>query len=105
MKIMIKALACWIAPAALVCNTAVLAQDKPPGYPVRPIRIIIGVAPGAGSDMVARATAQILTDRWGQNAVVDPRPGGGGVIASELVAKSAPDGYTILQIGEGFLFQ
>ena len=56
---------------------------------MRPIRIIIGVQPGAGSDMVARATAQILTEKWGQNAVVDPRPGGGGVIASELTAKSA----------------
>lgn len=94
-----------LAPAALACSAAVYAQDKVPGYPVRPIRIIIGVAPGAGADMVARATAQILTDRWGQNAVVDPRPGGGGVIASELVAKSSPDGYTILQSGDGLLFQ
>lgn len=95
----------WLMPAALLYGAAVLAQDKPPGYPVRPIRIIIGVAPGAGADMVARATAQILTDKWGQNAVVDPRPGGGGVIASELTAKSAPDGYTILQSGDGLLFQ
>jgi tripartite-type tricarboxylate transporter receptor subunit TctC len=54
---------------------------------------------------VARATAQILTERWGQNAVVDPRPGGGGVIASELVSKSTPDGYTLLQSGDGLLFQ
>ena len=100
---------CWIMPALLTCGTAAWAQDKAPdkvpGYPVRPIRIIIGVQPGAGSDMVARATAQILTEKWGQNAVVDPRPGGGGVIASELTAKSAPDGYTILQSGDGLLFQ
>lgn len=85
--------------------SASFAQDKVAGYPVRPIRIVIGVAPGAGADMVARATAQILIDRWGQNAVVDPRPGGGGVIASELVAKSTPDGYTLLQSGDGLLFQ
>ena len=98
-------LGCWLTPAVLVYSATVLAQDKPPGYPVRPIRIIIGVAPGAGADMVARATAQLLTDRWGQNAVVDPRPGGGGVIASELAAKSAPDGYTIYQSGDGLLFQ
>jgi tripartite-type tricarboxylate transporter receptor subunit TctC len=101
----------WLAPAVLGCGlintsaTAALAQDKPPGYPVRPIRIIISVAPGAGADMVARATAQILTERWGQNVVVDPRPGGGGVIASELLSKSSPDGYTILQSGDGLLFQ
>lgn len=101
----IRKCSAWLIPAALLYGTAVLGQDKPPGYPVRPIRIIIGVAPGAGADMVARATAQILTDKWGQNAVVDPRPGGGGVIASELTAKSSPDGYTILQSGDGLLFQ
>jgi tripartite-type tricarboxylate transporter receptor subunit TctC len=50
-------------------------------------------------------TAQILSDRWGQNVVVDPRPGGGGVIASELMAKSSPDGYTLLQSGDGLLLQ
>ena len=88
-----------------IMNAAVFAQDKPPGYPVRPIRIIIGVAPGAGSDMVARVTAQLLIDRWGQNVVVDPRPGGGGVIASELAAKASPDGYILYQSGDGLLFQ
>jgi tripartite-type tricarboxylate transporter receptor subunit TctC len=94
-----------LASALLIYGATALAQDKVPGYPVRPIRIIIGVLPGAGADMVARATAQILTERWGQNAVVDPRPGGGGAIASELVSKSTPDGYTILQSGDGLLFQ
>lgn len=105
MKINIPGLATGLASALLLASTAVIAQEKPPGYPVRPIRIIIGVAPGAGADMVARATAQILSDKWGQNAVVDPRPGGGGVIASELTAKSSPDGYTLYQSGDGLLFQ
>ena len=99
----------WLLPVVLAHSAMAWAQDKAqdkvPGYPVRPIRIIIGVQPGAGADMVARATAQILTEKWGQNAVVDPRPGGGGVIASELMAKSTPDGYTILQSGDGLLFQ
>jgi len=85
--------------------TSVIAEAAEPSYPVRPIRIIIGVAPGAGADMVARTTAQIMTEKWGQNAVVDPRPGGGGVIASETLLKSTPDGYTILQSGDGLLFQ
>ena len=95
----------WLAPAALVYSAAVFAQDKPPGYPVRPIRILIGSTPGAGGDMIARMTAKILSDAWGQNVVVDPRPGGGGVIASGLLAKSAPDGYTFLQSGDGLLLQ
>src|SRR3954469_19949036 len=94
-----------VTPAVLAFAAPVLAQDKPAGYPVRPIRIIIGVAPGAGADMSARAVAQILTDKWGQNVVVDPRPGGGGVIASETAAKAAPDGYTVYQNGFGILFQ
>ena len=103
MNTMIRKLGCWLTLAVLAYSTAALAQDKPPGYPVRPIRIIIGVASGAGADFIARATAQMLSDRWGQNAVVDPRPGGGGVIAAELAAKAAPDGYTIFQYGDGML--
>ena len=68
------------------------------------MRIIISVSPGAGADMVARMTAQILHERWGQNVVVDPRPGGGGVIASDVLRKSQTDGYTLLQNGTGILF-
>ncbi len=105
MNIMIRKLGCWLTPVVLAHSTAMWAQDKPPGYPVRPIRIVISVAPGAGADMVARLTAQILSDRWGQNVVVDPRPGGGGVIASTLVAKAEPDGYTLYQNGFGLLIQ
>ncbi len=99
----------WLLPVVLAHSAVAWAQDKAqdkvPGYPVRPIRIIIGVQAGAGADMVARVTAQLLIDKWGQNVVVDPRPGGGGVIATELMAKSTPDGYTILQSGDGLLFQ
>jgi tripartite-type tricarboxylate transporter receptor subunit TctC len=98
-----RKMGCWLAPVVLAYGTAALAQDKAPGYPVRPIRIIISVSPGAGADFVARSAAQILSDRWGQNAVVDSRPGGGGVIAVELVGRAAPDGYTILQYGDSML--
>ncbi len=98
-----------LAPAVFAAvfayGAAVSAQEKLPGYPSRPIRIIIGVAPGAGADMVARITAQILSDKWGQNVVVDPRPGGGGVVASTHAAKAEPDGYTLYQNGFGLLFQ
>ena len=88
---MIRSLACWLTSAVVACHGAAIAQDKPAGYPVRPIRIIVSVAPGAGADTIARAIAQMLGDRWGQNAVVDNRPGGTAVIATELVARSAPD--------------
>lgn len=63
MNTMVRELGCWLAPAVFAYSATVLAQDKPLGYPTRPIRIIIGVAPGAGADMVARATAQLFSDR------------------------------------------
>jgi tripartite-type tricarboxylate transporter receptor subunit TctC len=94
-----------IAPAVMACSTATVAQDKVAGYPVRPIRIIIAVAPGAGADMVARLTGRVISERLGQNVVVDSRPGAGGVIASGVAAKADPDGYTLFQNGFGLLMQ
>src|SRR3982750_2840639 len=72
------------------------AQDAPPGYPARPIRIVVPVVPGGGLDLLSRAVGQMLTDRWGQAVIVDNRPGGGTVLATEITAKAAPDGYTFL---------
>jgi len=96
----------WLLASAVLAHYGVaLAQNPPPGYPSRPVRIIVSVAPGAGADAMARAAAQMLSDKWGKNAVVDNRPGGGGVIATELVASAAPDGYTILSHGETLLLQ
>ena len=105
MNTMIGKLGCWLTPVLFACSIAALAQDRPAGYPVRPIRIIIGTSPGAGADFVARLTSQVLSDRWGQNVVVDPRPGGSGVLASGLAARAAPDGYTLYQNGFGLLLQ
>jgi len=98
-------IAALLAPLALLSPAPVAAQDAPPNYPNRPVRIIITVPPGAGADMVARMTAQFLHERWGQNVVVDPRPGGGGLVATDVFRRSTPDGYTILQTGTGILFQ
>lgn len=64
-------------------------------FPERPIRLILPVAPGGGGDFVARVAGQKLTESLGQQIVVDHRPGGGGVIASSIVARAAPDGYTL----------
>ncbi len=97
--------ACWMTPLLFSFGGSALAQEKVGNYPERPIRIIISVAPGAGADMVARLTGKMLSERTGQNVIVDSRPGGGGVIASTTAAKSEPDGYTLYQNGFGLLMQ
>ena len=82
-----------IAGFALVLMPCVaLAQD----YPTRPIRFIVGFVPGGVSDLLTRALAQKMTDAWGQQVIVDNRPGGGGVISMQITAKAAPDGYTLI---------
>jgi tripartite-type tricarboxylate transporter receptor subunit TctC len=77
-------------------GVAAIAAQPAAGYPARPIRYVVGGTVGGGADSLARAIAQKLTEQWGQQVIVDNRPGGGGVIASEIVAKSPPDGYTLL---------
>jgi len=66
-------------------------------YPTKPIRLVVPFPPGGSLDVVARAIGQKLTEAWGQPVVIDNRPGAGGNIGADLVAKSAPDGYTILE--------
>ena len=79
---------------ALLAPVFALAQPKD-SYPDRPIRVITGSA-GSTSDLAARFVAQKLTERWGQQVVVDNRPGAGGIIGVEIGARSAPDGYTLI---------
>ena len=64
-------------------------------FPQRPVRIVIGFPPGGGIDTVARFLAPKMSESLGQPVVVDNRPGGGGVLGTEVVAKSAPDGHTL----------
>src|SRR5262245_16970628 len=65
-------------------------------YPTKPVRMVVPFPPGAGTDILARAIGQKLTESWGQTVVVDNRPGAGGTIGSEFVAKAPRDGYTLL---------
>jgi len=78
--------------AVLSIGTAFSAEP----YPVRPIRMIVGFAPGGGTDLTARPVAQKLSELLGQQVIVENRPGAAGNIATEQVVKAAPDGYTLL---------
>jgi tripartite-type tricarboxylate transporter receptor subunit TctC len=81
----------------LACVAAAAwAQEKPGDYPRKPVRIVIGIAPGGGLDTMTRLGAQKLTERWGKSVVVDNRPGGGTVVGMDIVAHAPPDGYTLL---------
>lgn len=85
-----------VAPAALFACAALSAGPAcADSYPTRPVRVIIPFAAGGTFDLVGRVVAQKLSELWGQQVVADNRPGGATLIASELVAKSNPDGYTI----------
>ena len=93
-----------ISRAALVAATAfsfgaALAADPAfaaDPYPTRPVRMIVGFAPGGGTDLTARPVAQKMSELMGQQVIVENRPGAGGNIATEQVARAIPDGYTLL---------
>ena len=65
-------------------------------YPTKPVRMIVPLAPGGGSDIVGRVLAMALTEYWGQSVIVDNRPGAGSAVGTSIAAKAAPDGYTLL---------
>src|SRR5262245_40539699 len=72
------------------------AQESPSAYPSRTVRLVVPYAPGGFPDTVSRIVAQRLTEQMGQPFVVENKPGGGGIVAGDYVAKAAPDGYTLL---------
>lgn len=78
------------------------AQDPAAAYPQRPVRVVIGYPAGGGVDLVPRLVGERLSAKWGQPFVVENRPGASGHIASEIVFKAAPDGYTLLAVPPAF---
>jgi tripartite-type tricarboxylate transporter receptor subunit TctC len=84
------------AIAALMAASAAYAAQPP--FPTKPIRLIIGSAPGSGPDIMAKLIADHLYNVWGQRVVVDSRPGAAGIISAELALRANPDGYTWLML-------
>ncbi len=84
----------------VAAGTASAAQN----FPSKPIRIIVGYQPGGAADLVARVAGEGLASKLGQQVVVENRPGAGGLIANELVARAQPDGYTLLLVNSSFAY-
>ena len=87
-----------LAAAGMLAHAATFAAES---YPTRPVRFVVGFPPGGSSDTIARIVGQKLTETWGQQVVIDNRPGAAGNIAAELVARATPDGYTLLLASPG----
>jgi tripartite-type tricarboxylate transporter receptor subunit TctC len=85
----VMALAMWAVPGAHAAQ---------PAYPEKPIRLIIGSAPGSGPDIISRIVAERLYKAWGQRVVVDSRPGVAGILSAELALRANPDGYTWMML-------
>lgn len=93
------AVAAVFAAGAYAAQPLLAAQGDPAKeYPNKPVRLIVPFPPGGGTDITARLIAQKLTERWGQQVLVDNRPGANGTIGMDIASKSTPDGYTISMI-------
>jgi tripartite-type tricarboxylate transporter receptor subunit TctC len=95
----VERVSAWLAillGVTVLGNTSAQAAEPAANYPSRNVRMVIPFVPGGSSDIIGRILAQKLSEAWGQQVIVDNRGGGGTVIGTEIVAKAAPDGHTIL---------
>jgi len=91
-----------LSGAVLVLAALAAGTSFSQTYPAKPVRIVAPFAPGGGTDFIARLVAQKLTDRLGQQVIVENKPGAGGNLGAEFAVKSAPDGYTLLLIAGSY---
>ena len=99
--------AVFLLAALCAGNSELPAQTKPAqagiAFPTKPVRIIVPYSPGGGLDFIARLLQQPLNERWGVPVIIDNRPGASGMVGSQIVAKSLPDGYTLAMISVEFI--
>ncbi|MBC7780364.1 MAG: tripartite tricarboxylate transporter substrate binding protein [Proteobacteria bacterium] len=88
-----------VASTVMYPRPALAADATQSKYPTRPVRLVVPFPPGAASDFLGRTLGQRLFELWGQQIVVDNRPGGGGILGGQIVSKAAPDGYTMALVG------
>ena len=84
----------WLGVLGIVA--ALIHPANAQDFPAKPVRIVVGFPPGGGADMTAQAVAQKLNEMWARPVIVENRPGAGGNLAAEVVAKASPDGHTIM---------
>jgi tripartite-type tricarboxylate transporter receptor subunit TctC len=91
-----------LAPSILCVATMLACDAGAADFPVKPVRIVVPSTPGGALDILSRMLAQKLPQQWGQQLVIDNRAGAGGIIGTEIVAKSDPDGHTLLVVALGY---
>src|SRR5712671_4907385 len=90
-----------IAAAAVAMFASVGMASAQPAFPSKPVHIFVPYAAGGGVDILARTLGDVISRQWGQTVVVEHRPGAGGVVASQALAASPPDGYTLIVVASG----